>query len=256
MRLRNVCLAGTFAMGLELVEIVLDVEKTFGIRLPHTEGVEISTVGQLYDCIVKTLSEKQSVACLTSRVFYRLRNALQSARGLARRQIRPSTPLERIISLWARRTTWKKLEQALAEHVPALRRPRLLSVILAVVAIVLGWLCTFGLVFESDLKRMIARPAIAFGCVFFFVPAAAFFGLVGLWLTAPLAVVLPAGIRTVGDLARVLVSMNYGDPAKKERQWSTEEVWGTLRNIIVDVLPIDPGEVTREARFVEDLGAG
>ena len=243
-------------MGLELVEIVMDVEKTFAIRLPHIEGSYISTVGQLYDCIVKTLSEKQSVTCLTSHVFYRLRNALQSARGLARRQIRPSTPLERIIPLSARRTTWKKLEQALAEHVPTLRRPRPLSVVLAVVAIVLGWFGTFGLVFESDLKRMIARPAVAFGCMFFFVPAAAFFGLVGLWFTAPLAVVLPAGIRTVGDLARAVVAMNYGDPAKEERQWSTEEIWRTLQNIIVDVLAVDPGEITREARFVEDLGAG
>jgi len=37
-------------------------------------------------------------------------------------------------------------------------------------------------------------------------------------------------------------------------EWSEEEVWDILRGCISDVLGVNPGEVTHDARMIEDLG--
>jgi hypothetical protein len=122
----------------------------------------------------------------------------------------------------------------------------------AVAALALAWTCTFG---PENPAWVCAKPALAMACLFFIGPLAAFFGVVGVWLTTPLAVVWRPDIPTVGDLARAVVATNYGDPAER-RPWSEEQIWNTLRQIIADVLGVDPAQVTREARFVDDLGAG
>jgi hypothetical protein len=61
------------AMGLELVELVMDVEETFGISLPDARASEMRTVGDLYDCIVEILGREEEGDSLTNDVFERLR---------------------------------------------------------------------------------------------------------------------------------------------------------------------------------------
>jgi hypothetical protein len=42
-------------VGLGTVEIILEVEETFGILLPECGLQEIRTVGELSDCVVETM---------------------------------------------------------------------------------------------------------------------------------------------------------------------------------------------------------
>ena len=41
-------------MGLELVEIVMEVEETFGIVVSDNAATQISTVGQLHEYIIES----------------------------------------------------------------------------------------------------------------------------------------------------------------------------------------------------------
>ncbi len=239
-------------MGLELVEIVMDVEQTFGVHLPRAETPAMDTVGQLHDLLVKTLAERPEAARLESHVFERVRNALESAGRASPGQIDPSTPLCDILPLTTRRRAWKRLQGSLPWVVPPLRRPRLVGALVTVAAIALAWACTFG---PRNPNWLTANPAVAMVCLFYIGPLAAFFVVVGVWFTTPLAVVWRPDIPTVGDLASTVVAMNYGNPAE-QRTWSAEEIWNTLRQIIVDVLGVDPAQVTPDARFVDDLGTG
>ncbi len=139
------------------------------------------------------------------------------------------------------------------ERLPPLRRPPIVGWLLAVVAIGLAWLCTFG---PRNPEWVLTQPAVAMICLFFIGPLAAFFGVVGFWLTTPLAVVWDRKFQTVGELARAVTAINYSDPPRTQNQWSDEQIWSTLRQIVADILAVAPERVTREARFVEDLGAG
>ena len=81
-------------------------------------------------------------------------------------------------------------------------------------------------------------------------------------------------IRTVGDLFRLTLQklkLPYS-PADGETgsegcdyshrrfpnltQWTTPDVWATLRGIICDQLQVERGEVRESATFLEDLGCG
>ena len=84
--------------------------------------------------------------------------------------------------------------------------------------------------------------------------------LPGLWLaykmTAPLAVHLPASCATVGLATEAALALNFGRIARERQAWSEKELWDVLSRTVVERLGVDPAAVTRDARFVEDLGAG
>ena len=65
----------------------------------------------------------------------------------------------------------------------------------------------------------------------------------------------------VGDLnafvLEKLSSRNWErDPNDPGSKWSEEEVWLKLRSVIAQVLSVPEERITKETRFVEDLGAG
>ena len=67
-------------MGLDAVEIVLRVEKTFGVDLPDAELESAATVGDLYKLLLSKLDG--SYACLSSRAFYRVRRSMVEVLGV------------------------------------------------------------------------------------------------------------------------------------------------------------------------------
>jgi hypothetical protein len=97
---------------------------------------------------------------------------------------------------------------------------------------------------------------VAMVCIFFIGPLAAFFGVVGFHLTTPLAVVWSRDIQTVEDLARAVASSSQNDRSGAKKEWSGDEIWTTLRQIVADMVAVDVSRVTSESRFVEDIGAG
>ncbi len=63
-------------MGLEGVELVMNVEEAFGIRISDQDASEVRTVGQCCDLIERILSRGGQEPCSTGATFYRLRRAL------------------------------------------------------------------------------------------------------------------------------------------------------------------------------------
>src|ERR1051325_3146166 len=106
-------------MGLDMVELVMDVETEFGINLPDQRLQNVRTVGDLTDCVAASLVADHAAACPSAARFFRLR-AAWSAPGLAvRRRIRPGAQVRDLIPWADRRRAWRALCQA------GLRPPRL-----------------------------------------------------------------------------------------------------------------------------------
>ena len=57
-------------MGLDSVELILEAEESFGISLHDEEMVEIVTVGQFYDAILRELPHPEKKFCLSAVTFY------------------------------------------------------------------------------------------------------------------------------------------------------------------------------------------
>ena len=233
----------------------MDVEKTFGISLPDARLPKMTTVGEVHDCIVEILNREEEEIGLRNTVFERLQEDLQLMPGTVVDQVNEDMLLGEMIPVRGRRRVWKKLQKSLDIPFPALHRPRSLKIIVAITAAVLSAATIWGMFGIWQPSQMLALAKVQGFWVMFFI-VAGFWGLVGCWLTKPAAVVWPTNLRTVGDLTRTLATTKFGAVTKHEREWNREEVWSILQGIVARDLGVDVREVTREARLVEDLGAG
>ena len=54
----------------------------------------------------------------------------------------------------------------------------------------------------------------------------------------------------------VVLAHNYAKLSHRFNNWNPADIWDALRIIIVDHYDVKPEAVTRQTRFVEDLGMG
>jgi acyl carrier protein len=269
-------------VGLEVVEIVINVEETFGISLPDARVSELRTVGELHECIVEILGQDLDETSLRPTVLEKLHSALSAAgqwNASASDHVPlllgssavggplPGTACEQAVahdgdaqlsSLFAfvnRREAWMQFEKALGLPLPRLERPRQVRGLLVVLAVFLGWvagLAAMVVLLPPNPPGWLGAPL---GVLFSLIAIYLSWRL-GNWLTRPLARFWPRGLQTVGNLADFVIQQHYGRVVKKEQGFSRDEVWCILQDIVAGVLRIDRERVTPEARFVEDLGAG
>ena len=111
-------------MGLDVVELVMRVEEEFEIAIADEEASQLETVGQLHLCVLTKLGLTSPNPCLSSATFYQLRRAMLPLSGVARSDVRPTTPTELLLPASNRRAHWSELSQTLGAKLPALKRPR------------------------------------------------------------------------------------------------------------------------------------
>jgi acyl carrier protein len=245
-------------MGLELLEMVLEVERTFGIKLPDARASEVRTVGDLHGCIIEILGREAGERQLADGVFEKLRIALATIKGMTPESIDADTQLSTLLPFIGRRSAWRRLAKLIDLPLPPLQRPHVLSTIITVVAIPLGWIfgiLAIGRLLPSKTTDILAWLEAALVIVSVFL-AIFVFWLVGRCLTSPFAAFWPKALRTVGDLCQAVLESHYGKVVRREQGFNRDEVWCILQAIVAGVFCIDRKRVTPEARFVEDLGAG
>ncbi len=149
-------------MGMDVIELVMEVEDKFGIKIEDEEYELLPTVQDLHDLIVRKrrqISGKSRKAnrvepttCLSLVAFVGLRRALVNLFDVPRNRVRPGTNLDDVFPVELRLARWSELAGELAGELgmtlPMLARPRWLRLILNVgwipVAASLFWLALFG----------------------------------------------------------------------------------------------------------------
>jgi acyl carrier protein len=106
-------------MGMDTIELVMELEDEFELSIPDREAEKLVTVGQTYEYILRRLSERHVERCFSATAFYRLRRELMSECGIARREIRPDRRIGDLLIDPADRKKWKKIAQR--THLPFAR---------------------------------------------------------------------------------------------------------------------------------------
>jgi len=120
-------------MGLDSVELLLEVEETFDISIPDEEACQILTVGELHQSILDKMRKKDSpIVCGTQKSFYKLRRTLTNCFAADRRKIRAHTHTEEIFPLTNRKKLWKQFRQNIDLRIPDLQRPSWLICVLGI----------------------------------------------------------------------------------------------------------------------------
>jgi acyl carrier protein len=111
-------MGGGIAMGLDSVELVIAIEEEFGVDIPDKEAETMVTVGDVFEWLKVRIASSEPIACLTQKVFYKLRRALIENYGLERQVIEPGTRLTDLLPLNIVEDGWPFLQMFIELKTP------------------------------------------------------------------------------------------------------------------------------------------
>ncbi len=232
-------------MGLDAVELAMEVEESFSITIPHSRIGEIRTVGDLYAFVLEATRDgrRNEDTCLTAATFYELRRQLL-ARIEDAPSIRPRSRVDETLPRRNRRRIWSRLENEMGLRFPRLQRPawlKILAVCIAAGSAVFAYATT-----STDVGSISAL----FLTVATFALLSTFLAV----LTVPLARFPATSFTSFRGLVTQLVALNYAKLSNRHGSWNATDVWNVLQLIIVEQLGVRKEDVTPAANFVYDLG--
>lgn len=238
-------------MGLDGVELVIEVEEAFGIKISDEEAPGVLTVGDLYELVQRKTGRTPPVGapCLSASTFRFVRSATLSLVGVGPSRIRPRDRLDSLLPKNLSRNLWSQFQERLSLQLPDLVRPVWVAVAIVAAAVVAGMLIAGSVV--GSFAPWAAFPAGVIGgfAVYF----------AGYSLTTSFATRLPRKCVTFRDLTNALLICNAEVlSARFQRSGSpgdwNESLWLEVASIVVRQLGISPEQVTPNALFVNDLG--
>jgi hypothetical protein len=233
-------------MGLDAVEIFMEIEEEFGITIGDEEIPHFRTMGSLHDYLLEKCGMLKRADCPSRSAFYRLRRAVAEVCRVAPRELRPDTEVLPLIGRWHRGRTWRQIEMTLGLKLPELENRTNAGVFWGtVVAGGSGFL--IATVLSRDVSVGIAFALVAL------IPGIIIGFAIGLcWIPT---VWQPC--RTMGGLAKSIVAINYCEfhPAgEPHADMEGDPIWERLCKVIVEQIGVPRESLRRETAFVRDLG--
>ena len=230
-------------MGMDGIELLMEVEAAFDIKIDDNDAQNLLTVGDMYDYVVAKVDIAPTGTCLTAAAFYDVRAGLLEC-GIDER-FGPSTLLSKVIPKSGRRLLWWQLSNHTQFRLPNLVRPK--------------WIVDVGIYFTLAVSVFAAyylTRSDVFDPIQLFVvfPCLAVFGYLYFVLTTPFATEIDQSFMTFRRLCENLVVLNASNLRSKHGPMGRNDIWFVLSGLIVDTLCVDMDEITREAHFVKDLG--
>jgi hypothetical protein len=225
-------------MGEELGYLLEEIQLSFWIDFTERDIIEATTVGDLFDQILKKMGQFESPRCLTSAAFYRLRRSLAEVSGVDRRSITHATVLRNLVPPSMRRNWWEAIETNLRLRLPALRPswPALFAywsaATVAVVAIVVG----LSRSWEGKFIMSLALLVLSWGLV---------------WVASHLRQEFP--VETLEELVRRVVTLNQQKLTREAGGSTRDQAWAAFLELVSGISGIPVASISRETRFPEDL---
>jgi acyl carrier protein len=231
-------------MGLDSVELVMEIEQKFGIKIPDQEAENITTVGQMYDAVWLRLEGKYSNKCNSQILFYKLRKSSEEILHVSKQQFLLDTIPEDIFPKENRREIYKQFGKTIKLSLPDLVLTKPWSIFLNTVGVVtiLGTLIYVIILvnFYDNSKWLFLFP------------------IIGLFVSLLLSKILDTRRiiifqNTIRAFVEKTLVINYGKLVK-ENGYNRKEVEMVINQIIVDKIGVDEDEISPEKSFTDDLG--
>jgi len=224
-------------MGLDGVELLMDIEEAFGVELKDEEVTDTRTPRMVIDLVLSKLETTKQSTCLSQRGFYLLRRTLVEHAGVARQAIKPNVELCDLIETDHAKEVWPSLEQSLEAALwPDLVRPAPLAMSLYV----LGGAVFLG-VFYTAWPIGVGK-ALGLGWV-----ALLAFAIAAFYATERFRTRLPREIRRIRDLVPYAATSG-------RINWTREKVALIVKMLVLEQLGLSEGDYHEDANFYRDLG--
>lgn len=222
-------------MGLDLVELVMEVEEEFNIALPDADMEKIRTPNDLAEYIFTHFHTPKKEKCSSQVAFYTLRKLLIDNFGYKREELTPTTNLQKLLGEDIR-SKWKKLdnlfENKIYDNTLTLRKKENILFYMISLGVFIGLYFVTQLFGES------------------LVAIAIIMAISHTYLTKYFGTQLAYRYTELSSLLR------YIDKNRLEIYDSQKRVLEKVIAISADSLGIPISEIHPNSLYVEDLGAG
>jgi len=225
-------------MGLDSVELVMDTEDRFNIKLADSEVSRVRTVAELAALVMAHLPTTTH-SCPSARGFYQVRRLLTTHAGIPRENIQPNTRLE-VLFPADRRRTWNRLH-SYCSWFPRLEPSKQSRSALAVLRLAL---IAAGLIAVACLGSAFGLRAIYFCSL-----AVAIVGVIVYNTFDRLSTEFPRGLTTIGDLSRMVAPIEIASDDTNARQVAEQHVVDEVRRLTAEKLNLPLEEVRPESDF-------
>jgi acyl carrier protein len=234
-------------MGLDGVELLMEIEDAFKISISDEEVSEAITVGKLYQCVLDKIKVSTEERCSSQKSFYLLRAALRENLGIEAKSVTPRTTTEKLFPKPDRRKLWSKISINVPYKFPELIYPYWIDVLFAIGGMISGYFCSY---FVYQYFKQNNNMFMCFISCFLFIPV---FILVYLFMKKiflPIKLTIPDTCETLGGMVKHILYHNVDYFGTMNEQ----EVWSKLTFIISEQMGIDQEDIKPESNFVKDLG--
>lgn len=219
-------------MGLDAVELVMEVEDEFGIHISDAEAQSVLTVQDLARLAFSTREQRRAASCPSASSFYALRSAWVRAGVAERGEITPGASVSKLVTTLKRREAWRSASLA-GVHLPALWTPSVVSFLAIAIAAV-------GAAIVMLIAMLASTPSF----------------LTWLMLPAGLAIALDSSVRTavppgVVTIRELIHASQPGAGRSTVDQYAA--VLFRVREITAEQLGLPLSRVQPDSRFIEDL---
>ena len=222
-------------MGLDYIELIVEIEKKFKISINESEIYHADTVGKLAEVVYKRLKKDAYDPCLTQKGFYILRQYLIFEYKLSRSEFKPDTKLNDIVPKRRRLKMWRSLIKAITND------PNNIELELSL------WPKFIFLYFCPLLVLTLILYLLPWEASWLAILAAFTTSWIFSWLLTPLRNKIPDTCSTVKDLIPYITTRGI-------KVWEKDEVYEEIKNLIVEMFYINPVLITPDSHIIDDMG--
>ena len=231
-------------MGLDSIELLTDVEQTFGIKIPDEEAVLILTVGDFYEAVWRQVSSRKSSFCRSQIVFYTLRKHFFKLSDYSHLDFHPKARVEDVFPIVDRRYFYNTFEKSVGLKLPDLSLPLRLGNILfwtAFTAVLASIIFSIVMVVVKDNSGWwFLLPLL---CLQLCISFSKLLDKQRVFISAP----------TIRDFCLQTLALNYNSVGN-DSGVNKQEMEQVIRQIIADKHGFNLAEVTKEKKICDDLG--
>lgn len=236
--------SNSLKMGLDSIEILVEVEKTFNINIPDNEAEKIITIGDFYNTVWRHLEGRYTDKCKSQSVFYKLRQSLFDSFQISKSNFKPTSSLNDIFPKENRRGEYLKFEKVTDLQLPDLRLTEPWQTFLfsfGGVTIIGGFVTALILINFFEYSKWL-----------FLIPIAAIVitDFVSKTLNPKRIVIEPSSVR---EFTLKVLSLNYSK-LPMQSSVNRKEVESVINYIIAGKVGLDLEEITPEKKIHDDLG--
>jgi acyl carrier protein len=231
-------------MGLDGVELVMEVEKNFGIQIPDSEAEKIITVGDMYDAVWRHLEGRHNEKCKSQALFYKLRQSFAQQFQFPPKELLLQTSPAAIFPEVNRREAYKRFAGETNLKLPSLVLTQSWSILLNV----FGWSAILG----SLVIALILINFFDYSKWLLLAPVAGIFitGGISEWLEPLRTKIAEPTMRLF--IERTL-AMNFAGMVN-DSGTNRKEMESVINHIIVDKIGVEMEEIAPDKKFGDDLG--